>query len=64
VQETNPVIAGVIARDDALPDFDVQCPLFSLPRSFGTTIETIPGALVPVSAAIPTTPGRRSGERG
>jgi hypothetical protein len=23
VQETNPVIASVISRDDALPDFDV-----------------------------------------
>jgi hypothetical protein len=43
LQESNPMMASVIAREGALPDFDLPCPLFSLPRAFGTTIETIPG---------------------
>jgi tetratricopeptide (TPR) repeat protein len=50
LQETNPMIANVITRGDALPDFDLQCPLFSLPRAFGTTIETIPGGVPYLSA--------------
>lgn len=32
----------MVARDDALPPFDLHCPLGSLPRAFGTTLETIP----------------------
>ncbi|PPD52176.1 MAG: hypothetical protein CTY10_09690 [Methylotenera sp.] len=32
----------VINKENALPDFDVQCPLMSLPLAFKTTIETIP----------------------
>jgi tetratricopeptide (TPR) repeat protein len=32
----------VIARGDALPHFDWQCPLMSLPRAFATRLETIP----------------------
>jgi hypothetical protein len=34
----------VISRGDALPDFDFQCPLPSLPLAFGTRLETIPAA--------------------
>jgi tetratricopeptide (TPR) repeat protein len=36
---------GVVAmarRGDALPPFDVHCPLMSLPLAFGTTLATIP----------------------
>jgi Tfp pilus assembly protein PilF len=51
LQEAKPGIDSVIARGDALPDFDLQCPLFSLPRAFGTTIETIPGEVPYLSAA-------------
>jgi hypothetical protein len=29
-------------RGEMLPDFDVHCPLMSLPRAFGTSLETIP----------------------
>jgi len=36
-------IDQVIAHGDALPPFDVHAPMMSLPRIFGTTIETIPG---------------------
>jgi len=32
----------VIARGDALPDFDLHCPLLSLPLAFGTALATIP----------------------
>jgi hypothetical protein len=34
--------AQVIARGDALPHFDLHCPLMSLPLAFGTTLESIP----------------------
>ena len=38
-------LAGVdrlIARGEPLPDFDLHCPLLSLPLAFGTRLETIP----------------------
>jgi hypothetical protein len=35
----------IIAKVDALPDFDYHCPLLSLPLAFGTTRETIPAAV-------------------
>ena len=34
--------AQVVSADSALPDFDVQCPLLSLPLAFRTRLETIP----------------------
>jgi tetratricopeptide (TPR) repeat protein len=37
-----PGVSQVIAEGDDLPAFDVHCPLLSLPRAFGTTLETIP----------------------
>jgi tetratricopeptide (TPR) repeat protein len=36
-------VAHVIGYGDALPPFDFHVPVMSLPRAFGTTIETIPG---------------------
>ncbi len=36
--------AHVIARGDALPPFDLQIPMMSLPLAMQTTLETIPGA--------------------
>ena len=33
----------VIARGDALPAFDLHCPLLSLPLAFNTDLDTIPG---------------------
>jgi tetratricopeptide (TPR) repeat protein len=36
--------AQVIAKGDPLPEFDLHCPLLSLPLAFGTTMETIPSA--------------------
>lgn len=32
----------LVARGETLPDFDLACPLMSLPLAFGTSIETIP----------------------
>jgi tetratricopeptide (TPR) repeat protein len=34
----------VISRGDPLPDFDLHCPLLSLPLAFRTRLETIPAA--------------------
>jgi tetratricopeptide (TPR) repeat protein len=48
-------LAGVdrlAPRGAALPDFDLHCPLMSLPLAFATTLETIP-ADVPYLAADP-----------
>jgi hypothetical protein len=42
----------VIGSKDPLPQFDLQCPLMSLPLAFGTTLETIP-ARVPYLSAPP-----------
>ncbi|MBF2026439.1 MAG: tetratricopeptide repeat protein [Oscillatoriales cyanobacterium C42_A2020_001] len=37
-----PAIDQLVAQDSSLPDFDVHAPLMSLPRIFGTTVETVP----------------------
>jgi tetratricopeptide (TPR) repeat protein len=36
--------AQVIAKGDPLPEFDLHCPLLSLPLAFGTQLETVPAA--------------------
>ena len=38
-------VTQVVAHGDALPRFDLHCPLMSLPRAFATTPETVPGKL-------------------
>ncbi len=35
-------ITTVVPRSQPLPDFDIHCPLMSLPRVFGTALESIP----------------------
>jgi tetratricopeptide (TPR) repeat protein len=47
-----PGAAQVIARGEALPAFDLQCPLMSLPLAFSTTLESIP-AKVPYLSPLP-----------
>jgi tetratricopeptide (TPR) repeat protein len=42
LMSTLPGAAQIISRGDPLPDFDLQCPLLSLPLAFGTRLETIP----------------------
>jgi tetratricopeptide (TPR) repeat protein len=49
-------ISGIttwLAPGEAIPPFDVHCPLLSLPRAFGTTLESIP-AKVPYLSSEPT----------
>lgn len=36
------MVAEVLADDEPMPAFDFYCPFVSLPRVFGTTLETIP----------------------
>ena len=40
-----PGIDRVVTQGKALPEFDVQVPLMSLPRIFGTTLENIPASI-------------------
>lgn len=35
----------IVARGDSLPPFDVECPLMSLPRVFGTTLDSVPATV-------------------
>ncbi len=38
-------MAAVLGEGEPLPDFDLQCPLMSLPRAFGTALDTIPAEI-------------------
>ncbi|MFC5356881.1 tetratricopeptide repeat protein [Azospirillum himalayense] len=40
-----PGVERLIARGDPLPDFDLECPLMSLPRAFGTNLGAVPAAV-------------------
>jgi Flp pilus assembly protein TadD len=48
-------VAAVVATGEAIPEFELQCPLMSLPLAFGTIVETIPSdvpyVVVPHEAA-------------
>ena len=48
---TLPGIAQVIGRGETLPDFDLHCPMLSLPKAFATELATIPGATPYLHAA-------------
>jgi hypothetical protein len=37
--------ARIVSMGDPLPDFDMHCPLLSLPLAFGTTLETVPAQI-------------------
>jgi tetratricopeptide (TPR) repeat protein len=66
-----PGVAQVVAAGDVLPDFDLHCPLMSLPRAFATTPETVPASVPYLTAgpshqaawrdALAPLPGRRVG---
>ncbi len=43
--EAMPGVSGVFDMEETLPDFDLRCALLSLPRIFGTTLETIPSQI-------------------
>ncbi|OYD81072.1 tetratricopeptide repeat protein [Azospirillum brasilense] len=40
-----PGVERLVARGDPLPDFDLECPLMSLPRAFGTRLGEVPTAV-------------------
>lgn len=42
--------AVVLAKGGPAPDFDVHCPLLSLPFAFGTEVDTVPGEMPYLSA--------------
>jgi Tfp pilus assembly protein PilF len=64
-------VAQVVAEGDALPEFDLHCPLMSLPLAFATTPEIVPGPVPYLTAdpaqvavwrdALAELPGRRIG---
>jgi tetratricopeptide (TPR) repeat protein len=45
LMQSLPGAAQVVARRDPLPDFDLHCPLLSLPLAFRTRLETIPSQI-------------------
>jgi tetratricopeptide (TPR) repeat protein len=49
---TMPGPQRIVTQNEPVPEFDVHCPLLSLPLALGTTLETIPAA-VPYLAADP-----------
>ena len=46
--------ATIVAKDDPLPDFDMHCPLVSLPLAFATRLETIPSDVPYLRAPTPS----------
>jgi len=48
--KTVPGVSAVLGAGEPLPPFDVRCSLLSLPRIFGTTVDTIPAQLPYVRA--------------
>ena len=48
-----PGVDQLVAVGDALPAFDLYCPLLSLPGVFGTTLDTVPPPLPYASLTIP-----------
>jgi tetratricopeptide (TPR) repeat protein len=42
LMDTLPGAAQIVTRGEPLPDFDLHCPLLSLPLAFGTRLATIP----------------------
>lgn len=47
-----PGVAEVVAEGEPVPAHALECPLLSLPRAFGTTLQTVP-AVIPCLAAPP-----------
>jgi tetratricopeptide (TPR) repeat protein len=41
----NPQLGQIISADEPLPDFDIQCPLLSLPGAFNTDLQSIPAEI-------------------
>ncbi len=45
IAETLAGPAQIVVSGEPLPDFDLHCPLLSLPPAFGTRLETVPAAV-------------------
>jgi tetratricopeptide (TPR) repeat protein len=43
-------VTQVLTRGDTLPAFEAHCPMLSLPRAFGTTVDTVPATAGYLSA--------------
>jgi tetratricopeptide (TPR) repeat protein len=57
-------VSHCIAKGEMLPDFDLHCPLTSLPLAFDTTLDTIPSAAPYISVGAHATDwGARLGSR-
>ena len=52
IRRSMPAVAQVLARGEALPPYDLQCPMVSLPHAFRTDLQTVP-ADVPYLSADP-----------
>ncbi|MGC2461142.1 MAG: tetratricopeptide repeat-containing glycosyltransferase family protein, partial [Steroidobacteraceae bacterium] len=50
LMSTLPGAAQIVVSGEPLPDFDIHCPLLSLPLAFGTRLETIPSETPYLSA--------------
>ena len=67
---TLPGVSHVVACGDPLPEFDLHCPLLSLPLALGTTVATVPKSnTLPLSRSCPgrgmaTTCRRPAGDSG
>jgi len=55
-----PGVAAVRARGEKLPEFDLHCPLMSLPLALGATLETLPAATPYLAATAEKTAEWRS----
>lgn len=51
-----PGTVAVLAQGEALPAFDLHCPLLSLPLALGTRLESIPAAIPYLRAEAPEAP--------
>jgi hypothetical protein len=47
LMQSIPNVDQVVAQGEAIPPFDVHCPLMSLPLAFKTSVETIPQTPMP-----------------
>ena len=45
VRQSFPEIETLATHEDALPEFDLQCPMIGLAHVLGTTLETVPGQI-------------------
>ncbi len=57
LMRTLPGVTEVVAKGEPLPEFDLHCPLLSLPPAFATRVETIPAETPYLRASAPAAMG-------